>query len=162
MQHRGFETNWTKLWVESTLLVSFSYISTFCPTKPCPSSVQYASACDSTEAFRALSRERLPQICDTATVRPAPFFFRKLPNSGLANVNKRFCTNITCFHLVYNELTQLLSSCFKKPILSADEHNTEMWGPVIIIIVTEHIQWTNLEACVNAYWVYSVQSMSKM
>ena len=81
-------------------------------------------------AFRAhdvISRERLPQMCDnTDTVRSAPIF-RNFPKSaGLHDAHEIFFVPfIICFHLVYDEPTQLPSSDSKNPILAVDECNTE-------------------------------------
>ena len=62
---------------------------------------------------------------------------------------------------MYNEPTQLPSSDSKNPILAVDERNTEN------VRSGYHHQSLNtrrkiLEACVNADWVYSVDSVPKI
>ena len=144
VQHWSSEANWMKMRVESTLFHLFVLYLFIYPIKPSLSSAQYVSACGSTVAFCAhdvISRERLPQMCDnTDTVRSAPIF-RNFPNSaGLHVVHEIFFVPfIICFHLVYNESTQLPSSDSKNPILAVDERNTEN------VRSAYHCHWTHNE-----------------
>ena len=124
--------------------ISFPYISSFYPIKPSLSGAQYVSACGSTMAFRGhdvISRERLPQMCDnTDTVRSGPIF-RNFPNSaGLDNVHEIFLYHSLSVSIYC--ITSLLSNhhlALRTQFLQLMNATLKMWGPVIIIIVAEHM-----------------------
>ena len=143
VQHWSSEANWMKMWVESTLSISFSYTSSSYPIKPSLSSAQYVNACGSNVAFRVhdvISRERLPQMCDnTDTVRSAPIF-RNFPNSaGLHDAHEMFCTIHYLFPLsVWRAYSVAIIWLLRTQFLQLMNATLKMWGPVILIIVIKH------------------------